>query len=226
MRKGAFTAALVFGLAGWSWGHLNNLRMNGTVVATPSSSVPQDDPYSVGTTVTLAYNVDINHAGTSIHVQYSSNGGTSWTTVNTIPSSSGAKTYQWTVTGPPTTQGKIRIHQTQQAASNTSNDYNLVSGAFPVEAGTPILPFAVDAPGIHSVIEFKGALQVQYQGGEFRHAEISNLNGLVLRSFALPSTGGRRDIVLSTAGLPMGKAVLRLVAEGKPASNRMVLIRR
>ena len=62
----------------------------------------------------------------NVKIEVSRNGGTSWAIVNGNVANSG--TFNWTVTGPATTQARIRITSlTDQAVADTS-DANLTLG--------------------------------------------------------------------------------------------------
>ena len=230
MRNGnSAVAACAFVLAGISWGHIDNLKINGLVVATANSSPLRDTPYAVGQVVTVTFDVDNAHGGTAPYILHlSRNGGTTWDSVGGLPGSTqtGEKTLQWTVPGPTTAQAKVRLYQrlAGQAVSNTSNNYNLVSAAFQITPGTPVLPFAGEK--ILSFRQAAGAIHLNLEGNGFRVAEISNLNGVVMRTLNIPYGSGMREFVFPTAGLPLGKAVFRLLADGQPAQNRVIVVRR
>lgn len=67
------------------------------------------------------YNITWSSAGMSnVMIEYSSNGGTSWTTV--INSASASGSYLWTVPSAPTTNGKIRISNVSNTAINDVSD--------------------------------------------------------------------------------------------------------
>ena len=215
MLKGyGLAAGLVFAM-GAAHGHMSGLNM-------PAG------PFALGAQVNITWSVEVTHGGAPMVVYLSRNNGTTWDSIAGVAGSAaaGMKSYTWTVAGAPALQAKIRIYQRvpPNMPANTTNDYNLVSAAFAFGPALPILPaLEVD---FFSVRQFKGAISIHLQGSSFRSAEISNLNGVVMRSLGFAGGSGAREIWVSTAGLPMGKAILRISADGKPPSNRIIMIRR
>jgi hypothetical protein len=176
----------------------------------------------------VTWEVDNAHGGAAPYVLHlSRDGGATWDSVGGLPGSgqTGLKTIQWTVPGPTTAQGKLRLYQKLQGqpASTSSNNYNLVSAAFHVAPGTSVRPFGQGK--IFSFRQFTGAIRLEVEGSDFHAAEISNLNGVVLRSWNISRGSESREFVFSTAGLPLGKAVFRLLSDGRPY-HRVIVIRR
>jgi hypothetical protein len=126
--------------AGAGWAHLkpNSLTLSGS------------GPYHPGDTVTVAWGVDIPHDG--INVDFTSNGGKSWTTVkaNMAARSGGNYSYKWAVPDSATENGKIRICQKQGSAACRDADtvsrpsgpapYILVSNKISIATPTALAP--------------------------------------------------------------------------------------
>ncbi len=231
MRRGLSIIGLALGLTGVAWGHLDSLEFDGAVAvrkiqpAGPWITVG-GQTFSFGQQVTITWDVLIAHLATTlIFVQYSNDGGTNWSNLTSVASPPvGKKTYLWTVPSTATAQAKIRLQQDFQPASATSNDYNLVSGAFTVQAAAPISTF--EKPKNFSLRQSGDLLFLNLGGfaSENAKAEICNLNGSVMRAFNI--SAGTNPAVLPTASLPMGQAIFRLRVEGEPVQNQVVMLRR
>ncbi len=137
MRPIYFLSA-VLSLASLPWAHL-----------TPNSfKTSKAGPYKAGDTITVTYGIGVTHGG--VNVDFSSNGGNTWTTIkaNLPGGNSGNSSYKWPVTQGPTQQGKLRICQMGGStpcvdANKTDNpsggpNYWLISPVFTIEAVTAL----------------------------------------------------------------------------------------
>jgi subtilisin family serine protease len=95
---------------------------------------------------TVKWNASDNVGVTAVDVEYSSNNGTTWTTVATGLVNDGR--YLWQVPVALTTQGKVRVtaHDTQNQAQDLSNATFTIGIGNPVGAGDETFAFAVRAP--------------------------------------------------------------------------------
>ena len=225
MLKGGWMAmAAILATAGSGWGHMDTLKMDQVTVATNSTSIDQGstNPYYMGTTVTLSWSLTNAHGGAAFLLQFSSDNGATWDSVGALSgsNSTGTRSLRWTMLR-AAGRAKLRLFQRAgQPLSATSNDYTLVSGAFSIAWDTSILP-VLGGDGL-SVLEAPGALQVTLPGGGLRMAELANLDGRVLRYVG---AGGRERVRLPLAGLPAGRAALRLWTDGGAVHTRMILVR-
>jgi hypothetical protein len=184
-----------------------------------------DTPVPAGSQVTITWQVSDAHNAPYI-LFFSRNGGSTWDSVAGVSASNatGTRTLQWTAPAMASAQAKLRLFQRfNQSTSNTSNDYNLVSGVFHVSPVTPIL---AGAGRILSFQEDRDAFRLDLENSRYRAAEIASLDGALLRSIRLSGAHGTRTLVISKAGLPVGRAVIRLISENGYVDNHMVFIRR
>jgi hypothetical protein len=225
MRRIGMKAAISFlAISGSGWGHIDTLKMEEVIVATHSTSI---DPgptnrYFLGRTVTLTWSVTNTHGGAPFLLQYSGDNGTTWDSVGSLAgsNSTGTRSLQWTMIR-GANQARLRLFQRAgQPFSGTSNDYNLVSGTFFI-AWDMALPPVAGGSGL-SLRESPGTLDVAIPGVGLRLVEFANLDGRVLRT--VPA-GGRDHVRLPLAGLPAGRAALRLRTDGGAVHSRIILFR-
>ncbi len=227
-------AAMVFGLGlvSASWGHLDSLKINGELIVAKTGqttwSIPKGgQTFTAGQTVTVTYLITISHPAVN-YMKYSSNNGGAYTISmqKTLSGTvGGMQTFLWVVPSMASTQGKLKVYQafSTNPEKNTSDDYNLVSGVFTIQTVSPIFQFSHEKK--LAVHQTSGALWLNLQvSGVAGKAEICGLNGSVMRSLFIPGNSQHQS-VMSTTGLPTGKAIVRLFTEGQPSQNQMVFIR-
>jgi len=102
----------------FGWGKLNLGDMTDPVCAVTSPN--GGESLAIGTGASLAWNASDPYLGvTAVDVELSRNNGGSWTTLATGIANSGS--FAWTVSGPATTQARLRV-TARDAAGNAGSD--------------------------------------------------------------------------------------------------------
>jgi len=188
-------AGIMFMLVSASWGHVDSLRLNGNLVVTAPLGITPGvqvggQVFTVGQTVTLNWQVTVQHVVSS-YIYFSSTATTSWgTAIATFPSSAnqvGPKSYTWTVPNRITTKGRLNVHQALMGfpLSDSTDDYNLATSFFTVQSGTPIL--LPREQKILSVRSSTGKMLIDFPGIGFNTptGEFRSLNGALIRTKSL-----------------------------------------
>jgi hypothetical protein len=174
----------------------------------------------------MTWNMDIRHSVYTIY--YSSNGGMNWTAIaSNLPNTT--TSYTWTVPTTATATGKIRIFQLEAGhpLQNSTDNWNLVTPVFAVQSPSPVFS-AEKGAGRYGLNLTPGFLVLKLREPSVRdaRAEISDLNGAVLRSISLGQAAAGGQLVFPTAALPMGRVVFRVLENGNSAFDQIVVIRR
>jgi subtilisin family serine protease len=125
-----YADALVDGQTGAVWnyqyghGKLRMLRADTTPPTVTVNSPNGGENWAIGSSHNITWTATDNVAVTSISIDYSTNNGTSWTSVATGLANSG--TYAWTIPATPTTQALVRVKAFDAATNNASDVSNAV----------------------------------------------------------------------------------------------------
>jgi hypothetical protein len=184
-----------------AWAHLGA----GTLTMTPEA------PFKAKATVAIKWTITVAHSGTDI--EYSSNGGKSWTMVRKDYASgaSGAQTFNWTVPDSATEQGMIRICQKQGSTGCTNADtvsrpssapYTLVSRRFSVTAA----PVALE----NGMLDSRANLRETAVGVFELNVNVEKAGDMIVAAY---DADGREVEILVTRRLEAGSHRLSFASE-------------
>jgi hypothetical protein len=194
-----------------AWAHLGA----GTLTMTPEA------PFKAKATVAIKWTVTVPHSGTDI--EYSSNGGKSWTMVRKDYASgaNGAQTFNWTVPDSATEAGMIRICQKQGSTGCTNADtvsrpssapYTLVSRRFSITAA----PVALQ----QATMQWDGLLRQTGSGVYELNLALAEAGELIVSAF---EANGSEAQVLLTRRLNAGSHRLSIESEALRAHPQWVV---
>ena len=220
-----YAAAMLLG-AGFSWGHIDSLQLNGMVWGTKTASIQQADSFTVGQVVPITFVVKVAHNGTSISFNLSRDNGTTWEPISssTAMNAAGSHTYQWTVTGPPASHALIRVFHSASPnpVGGVPNDYTLISGQFSIITASSLRP--ADLSKNLSFFQTSNSILIGTAGFGSRglRVELNNVQGVLLREGRLRDSGA---LAIPTADLSQGRVFIRVWSGDQPLASRAFLIR-
>lgn len=169
-----------------------------TVSPTSTASLTVTSPntavyWMVGTPHSITWNHTLA-AGTSSKVEFSRDAGNTWSLLaNGVPNASQTGSYLWTVTGPTTSQGRIRV--TSSSASDVSNA-NFSTGMPAIAVASPNLASDVWRVGQNTTVTWTSNLGAS----EYVGLELSRDGGMtypIVLAASTPSDGSETFAVQS-----------------------------
>jgi hypothetical protein len=93
--------------------------------------------WAVGTTRAVTWNHNLGTSA-SVAIEVSRDGGSNWSAIATVPNTTATTgTYNWVVTGPATTLGRIRVSWAANPANNDISDVSFTIGAPTITITSP-----------------------------------------------------------------------------------------
>jgi len=175
------------------------------------------ETYKPGDTVIIKWKIAINHTLLNWDLFFSSNGGTSWDTLQTDLNAA-TLSYQWVVPNTPTTQGRIKI-----VMDNAGTDYHDISADFTITPATVInLPITGKPILIYpNPLHNQAMLRFDIPKGQLYALWLYDTQGRLIKS--IPKIKNEQRI-LEEAELPEGIYFYRLQSEnGRQISGKLLV---
>jgi len=112
------------GQIGWGCGTCGGSTCNYTL-----NSPSGGENWIIGNGYTISWTSSGSDCGANVKLEYSTNGGSSWTTITSSTANDGS--YPWTIPNAPTTQARVRVTDTANSSYWDQSDSNFVISSTP-----------------------------------------------------------------------------------------------